>query len=436
MRHLLRMIGKDLRRWSRDPVQLLLWAAIPLAIAIIMKLAFGGDGPSVQVRLAIADQDQTLVTQLLRGSFSQGQLADLYETTVVDSAEAWQLASKGKVSAALFIPKGFTDAYLDGRVARLQLVRNPAEQILPGIAVQTLQILADGGSALRAVFGTPIDEIRGMATRKAAPSDSTVLGISRTVQGTLDRVGGTLLPPVLSLMDGSSFEAAAAGDSAGGTNVSSTEGTNGSATEDKEDSIDYFALFFPGIVLMSLLFIGQALASDLWEEERLGTYRRSLVSAEGLRGWVLAKTIAGTVVFLLVFEALFIVGKYLLRIDLGSIHLASGYLALSGFAFLAGFEWITVLAGTERSASLFTSLFVMPLVLLGGSLIPLESMPPFLRAIGEHTPNGMVLGVAKGILFGSASASSVVTSLAICLGLGALFVALTAGQARRRFLGE
>jgi hypothetical protein len=63
-------------------------------------------------------------------------------------------------------------------------------------------------------------------------------------------------------------------------------------------------------------------------------------------------------------------------------------------------------------------------------------MPPFLRAVGELTPNGMVLGVTKGILFGSASLGSVLVSLAVCLGLGAIFVALTSRQVRRRFAGE
>lgn len=422
IRAVLRLTAKDLRRWARDPLQLGLWAAIPLAIAIIMKLAFGGGDGGVRVRLAIADQDQTFVSQLLRGAFSQGRLGDLFETTVADSAEAWNLTREGKVSAALFIPDGFTDDYLGGRGAHLALVRNPAEHILPGIALETVEVLADGATVLRSLFGVPLAGVRDAVAAKGAPADSTVLGVSHALSAVLERAGGSFFPPVLALEDWD--PEAARGNGAAGGNV------GGAPT------VDYFVLFFPGIVLMAMLFIAQALASDVWEESRLGAYARLMTSANGTRGWLLAKLLAGTVVFLVVFEILFLAGKYLLRIELGPIHAAAGYLSLAGSAFLGAFFWIAVLARTEKGASLLQTLLVMPLILLGGSLFPLESMPPALRAVGEATPNGMVLAVAKSILLGTAETGKVLGSLGLCLGLGMLFALLAARQARRRFVGE
>lgn len=405
------MVHKDLRRWTRDPVQIFLWAALPLAIAALMKLAFGGGDSTIRVRLAIADQDQTLVSQLVRGAFSQGELAQTYETTIVDSVEAWRLAADGDVSAALFIPRGFMDGFLDGKTVKLALVKNPAETILPVVAEETLEFLADGGTALRRILGDPLDRIVAAARGGEAPGDSTVLGISRGIGGSLERAGGSLFPPVLAVREVVPVAEAA-------------------------PSIDYFALFFPGVVIMAMLFIGQALASDLWEEHKLGTLRRLVVTQEEARAWIVAKTLAGVVVYFCVFEGLFLAGKHLLRIDLGSIHLASLYLAVAGFAFLAALEAIVVLGRTETGGSVLSSVLIMPLVLLGGSLFPLESMPAVLRAIGERTPNGMILGEVKAILFGQASFSGVVSSLALCLALGAIFIAFAERQARRRFVGE
>ncbi|MCB9463686.1 MAG: ABC transporter permease [Candidatus Eisenbacteria bacterium] len=463
IRTLFRMIEKDLRRHARDPLQIALWAAIPLAIAILMKLAFGGGGtPEVHVRLAIADQDRSLVSQLVRGAFSNGQLADLYETTIVDSAEARELVADGKVSAALFIPQGFGDDYLRGRETHLSLVENPAEQILPRIAEETLEFLADGGSVLRSVLDSPIDLILGTIEENREPADSTVLSISSTVHGSLERISASLFPPVLALVDGEGAGARlAAADLAVAGRTSEDLGSDGSVPEGggfEEDSpsaaagsaaigsatgsatatkdVDYFALFFPGIVLMAMLFIGQALASDLWEEHKLATFERTVVSSDGVGAWVLAKTLSGTILFLVVFELLFLVGRYALRLEMNSIHLASLYLGFVGFAFLAGLEWLSVAAKTENGGSLLMNLVVMPLILLGGSLFPLESMPPFLRTIGEWTPNGRALGVVKGILFGTATGPSVLGSAAFCLALGFVFVTLASRQSRRRFLGE
>ncbi|MEZ4649667.1 MAG: ABC transporter permease [Candidatus Eisenbacteria bacterium] len=450
IRTLLRMIEKDLRRFARDPLQILLWAAIPLAIAVLMKLAFGGSGtPEVHVRLAIADQDGSLVSQFVRGAFSDGQLADLYETTVVDSAEARRLVAEGKVSASLFIPAGFGDAYLRGRETHLTLVQNPGEQILPRIAEETIDFLADGGSVLRSVLASPIDLIMGTIDQNQGPADSTVLGISSTVRESMEGIGASLFPPVLGLVDGEDAEeriAAASNPTAPNPTAPNREGasaaepngegTSAAASGTATKDVDYFALFFPGIVLMAMLFIGQAVASDLWEEQKLATFQRTVVSSDGIGAWVLAKALAGTILFLVVFELLFVVGRYLLRLEMNWIHLASLYLAVVGFAFLAGLQLLSVAAKTENGGSLLMNLVVMPLILLGGSLFPLESMPPVLRAIGEWTPNGRALGVVKGILFGSASVPAVLGSALFCLALGLAFVMLTTRQCRRRFLGE
>ena len=121
VRNLARATIKDLKRWARDPFGIVLWAAIPLAIALIMKLAFGGGDLAPQAKLVIADQDQTPVTGLLKGAFSQGPLADLFQVAEADSIEAMATVENGRVSSALFIPKGFTEAYLEGERPRLRL---------------------------------------------------------------------------------------------------------------------------------------------------------------------------------------------------------------------------------------------------------------------------------------------------------------------------
>ena len=91
-----RFIRKDLLRHARDPVALILWAAIPLAVAILMRAAFGGDEQIPQATLVIADQDDSLVSQLLAAAFDAGPLQELIHTEQADSARAVELANAAK----------------------------------------------------------------------------------------------------------------------------------------------------------------------------------------------------------------------------------------------------------------------------------------------------------------------------------------------------
>lgn len=406
-----RVVRKDLTRWIRDPVGISLWALIPLAIALLMKLAFGGVGGATvpRAKVAIADADGTLLTRFLEGSFAQGRLAELIETEEADSAEAVSLAREGKVSAAILIPRGFTSDYLDGRTARLSLIKNPSQVILPGIVEEVLNVLADGGFYIRGIFEKPIDLLYAAIRAEGGPADSTVLGISSSIRGSFERVGAYLFPPAVSL--------------------------DIAAEADEESPPSFLAIFFPGVILMSLLFVGQPLALDLWTEHKSGTYRRTEVAPPGAGGLVLGKTLAGCLLYLILFEILFLVGRYLLRIELARIQLAALFSAIAGFGFLAVLEWIVLLARTENGATILTSLIIMPLVFIGGSFFPFEEMPATLRSIGEHTPNGMVLVQLKSILEGHVHLLPILLTLGVSIAVGLVFVVLAGRRARRVFLG-
>jgi ABC-type multidrug transport system permease subunit len=209
----------------------------------------------------------------------------------------------------------------------------------------------------------------------------------------------------------------------------------GSTSRSQPRRASFLALFFPGILTMSMLFLGQALAVDIWAEHKLGTFRRLEVSARGSSGLVLGKVITSTIILWLIFELLLLVGRYLFRIDLERIHLAALYSAVCGFGVLAGLHLVMVLARTENGGTILCSLIVMPLVFLGGSFFPFETLSPTLRAVGMATPNGQILVQIKHVVFGDPLGPSVWLTALGSVGLGALFVILAASQARRRFLG-
>jgi ABC-type multidrug transport system permease subunit len=431
-----RFIRKDLLRHARDPVALILWAAIPLAVAILMRAAFGGDEQIPQATLVIADQDDSLVSQLLAAAFDAGPLQELIHTEQADSARAVELAQGGDVSAALFIPRGFGNRYLEGGTPTLTLLRNPSQTILPAIVEETIAVLAEGGFYVRELFGDPIRTMRSLS---ASDSGSvTAREISSGIQAPMERVAPYLFPPVLTVAAMaepfvSSGTVASKPDASEG-NVEQNP-SNASAAPVSDEPPGFLEIFFPGILTMSMLFLGQALAVDIWAEHKLGTFRRLHVTPKGVGGLVLGKVIAGTLIFWLIFELLLLLGRYAFQIDLERIHLAAIYSAMCGFGVLAALHFIMVLPRSENGGTILGSLVVMPLVFLGGSFFPFETLSPTMRAIGTATPNGQILVQIKRIVSGGPLDAAVWITPLIAIGLGLVFTMLAARGARRRFLG-
>lgn len=412
-------IKKDLLRHARDPVALILWAAIPLVVAILMRAAFGGDDQVPQATLVIADQDDSIVSQLVRGAFGAGPLEQLIQTEEADSVRAVELAQEGKVSAALFIPRGFGERYLEGDTPTLTLLRNPSQTILPGIVEEAIAVLASAGFYVRELLGDPIDMIRELSSSDSASVVANEL--STAIQTPFERVGPYLFPPILtveSLLDS--------------TAETKIDGTDASAPR---ENVGFLEIFFPGILTMSMLFLGQALAADIWAEHKLGTFRRLQITPKGVGGLVLGKVLAGTIILLLIFELLLLLGRYAFRIDFERIHLAAIYSAVCGFAVLAALHFVMVLPRSENGGTILGSLMVMPLVFLGGSFFPFETLSPTMRLIGMATPNGHILVQIRRIVFGESLGTSVWLTALVSIALGLVFTKLAGWQARRRFSG-
>lgn len=413
MRLLWLSIRKDLRRWSRDPVGIALWGSIPLAVAILMKLAFGGGGDRMpSISIVIVDQDESSVSGLLVGALRQGPAAQMLRVTEADSVEAVRLLKDGGASAALFLRAGFGETYLDGGTARLGLMKNPAQSILPSIVEEGAGFLADGGFYLREVFGGPLAEIRvAMEDSLGSAADASEMArrIGNEITSDLSVIGRYAFPPVLRAEQADAPESG--------------------------QSLDFFALFFPGIIVMTLLFVGQPLSLDLWEEKKVGTLHRAAVAPDGAARLTLGKAIAGAIFLFGISTFLLVFGRWVLRIELSSILPAAFFAGLVGFAVVSALQLLVTVPRTENGATIISSFLIMPLVFIGGSFFPFEAMPPFLRSVGMWTPNGMALVQLKTILGGTADWATIAMASAICVVIGVVCADLAGRRVRRRFLG-
>ena len=170
MRFLLTAVGKDLGRLRRDPLALATSLGIPLVLVTLITLVFSGGQATPQGRLLVADEDRTFLSQALTSAFSREPLAKMLVIETTAQQEGRRRMDRGDASALLIVPKGFQDAFLQNHPFQLQLVTNPAQQILPNIIEETLSIVLDGGFYLQKLAPIPLLNLAAGQT----PSDDTV----------------------------------------------------------------------------------------------------------------------------------------------------------------------------------------------------------------------------------------------------------------------
>ena len=396
MRFLVATARKDLLRLRNDWPALLLWIGIPLLVGGLLVLVFGGDS-NPRARLLVDDRDGSLAARLLTGGFTQGPLAEIVEVEGVETDEGLRLMEDGDASALLVIPEGFGGALLDGRPASLELVTNPAQTILPGILQAALDIELEAAEVLRRLFDAPIARIAADEDREGSPPDSLVGSVAAEFNRAGEDARAWLLPPAIEL---------------------ETVGPP------EEEAFDFGRAFFPGMLILAILFMATGLSTDVWSERRLGTLERAIVTPPGVRTFVAGKWLAGATALALVAAIGLAAGRWAFGIEIANPVLAFAWLALVGVALLAAFTLVQVLAKSERAASVLVNAVTLPLAMLGGSFFPFETMPGWMVSIGRLTPNGWALLRLREIMGGELDPALLLASFAagvvVVLALGYL----------------
>jgi len=358
-------LKKDLARWRQDPMTALLWLGIPLLIGgLITAMVDGGDGASPTGILLIHDEDETLLSGLVAGAFSQGQLGELISVEQVALDEGTERINAGEASGFLIIPTGFSAAFLQEQPVTLTLRTNPSQTILPGIIQDVTEILLDAGFYAQALFGAEIEQIMNADT-SVVPTDVFAADIAVQIQGKVDTFTPLLFPPAF--------------------DVEIVE------PPPEEPRPDITLLFFPGIVLMALLFAAQGLSADYWKERDAGTLRR-LVSTPGLLSrFVYGKALAAAAVLGLLGGLTLVLGFAYHDVAWGKFLPSLLWITLSGVGLFAWFAALQMVFPNSKAANLLTTILLFPLLMMGGSFFPLDVLPDWLASIGRLSPNGFVV---------------------------------------------
>ena len=401
---------KDVRRQLADPVGLLIWMGLPLAIGGLITLISAGGGGSPRGRLLVADEDGSLLSGLIGGAAAQGPIATLFDVTPVDRDEGRRIMDAGGASALVVLPAGLQEAVLGEGTAEIRLVTNPAQRILPGMIEEALEIAVELAFYGERLLGEPARRILdGPPDGGSFFSDDAVAELGTAINTRLRELGDTLSPPVLT--------------------VEFVDPPDADETAAPPGVVDIGMLLLPGMIFMSILFTAQGMSGDVWDEKRLGTLRRAASAPSPMAAVLAGKLLAGGVVV----GAVAVVGVALgmVVLDLPPLHapLAVLWITFAGAVMLSYFVLLQLLASGQQAASMLSNLVLFPIVMLGGSFFPFEAMPEWMAAIGRWTPNGLALVRLKEIAAGQPDAGGL---LAAALAIGVPAAAAFALSVRRR----
>ena len=411
---LLNSIQKDIKWRLSDPVSLVMWIGIPVLVGGLMAMVFGGSGVSPKAKLLVADRDDSFLTRALSGASGGNGFLQIEK---VEPAEGRRRIGEGDGSGFLVIPEGFTDALIHDHPVELVLITNPSQTILPKILQEGLEMGVDASFYLQRLAGDLLREMDQPPPAGQTFFDSAkIAAMSMKINNRLKKMENVFFPPVLSVDD---------------------ELTPSQENSQKEKGVakrfSFGLLLFPGILFMSLMFIAQGVSYDVWREKDLGTLARLLCSPTGAGTFLLSKMVSGTLVVATVASAGLLLGYLTFDLPLSVLPGALLWISFAGTSLLALFFVVQMLASSSRGANVLTSVLVFPLMMIGGSFVPFNSMPKGMAMIGEFTPDGLAV-VQLHAIVRSAVDSGALTTAALQPGIGTLVLfALATRLLRTRF---
>ncbi len=367
MRMPLTVAGIRLKRVIREKWGLISWLAIPIIIVFLMSLIAGTGSGKLTGRLLVTDHDDSGVSQFIVGGFSQGPMAEIFTVKQVSEPEGQQLMDSGDASAWIVLEKGFGDAVLNNQPTTIKLVKNPAQSILPQMVETSMKLLVDAASYVQVLFARELGLLKPMLESKKF-NDAELVILTLGIKNQIEALDKTLFPPQLKLIEQQTEKA-----------------------EDESTELTFGLLMFPGAVFMALIFSANSMGLSMWDDASNGVIPRLTGTPSGLSGYFNGQVMAAAMLFSLIVVILGLLGGLYFALPLKKLPLMMVWLVFSGLVIYQLFCMISLLMPTAKSAVIVVNATSFPLLMLGGSFFPMETMPSWLQTIGQFLPNGFLL---------------------------------------------
>jgi ABC-2 type transport system permease protein len=402
-----KLIGKDLLLRLKNPTGFITLTLMPILFALLLGLIFGpksNDAPAIRVSLLTEDHDDTFASQFLMGTFTRGELSQIFQVTAVDSGTGRQMMDEGKASALLIIPKGFGKKLLDEEQTYLELVKNPSESFAPKIAEETVTILAEMSDRLIHLSSGQIRQIRKYMDSDVDMTDAQMAIMAINTYHLIRRVEDVLFPPAIAIE------------------------TSDVETEKNPMSTSVLYVYLlAGISIFSLLFMLDALARDFFVEQENQTAYRLLSGPIRPFTYVFSKLsfiyLTGFISFLLVWMIAALLFGIRLPLNLLPAFLILTLILLTSLTGVIGM--IYGLAANRSQASAIAPACIIFFGLFGGAMIQIDQLPEFMRPVSFASPVFWGQDAVKKLFVENLGIASFGINLAVLGGIGLLLNGLS-----------
>lgn len=410
----LEIVRRDLLRYVRNPLRTALLFAIPLVLAAMFALAFGGGAAEqVSIRVLLWDEDDTFATRLLERLGDSDRAAGRLDVIPV-GPEGLERMERGEASALLHIPAGFTAAVLEGDPTHLELVRNPAERFLPVVVDEGVHlgatILAEGASLLR----DELEMLRDATGDGTAPDDATIAAMSVAINRKMREAGPLLLPPVVALESGVVSDEDAAAASSQTTAV--------------------LAVVLPGLSVMGILFLAQSATRDVLRDRETGLLRHLMTGPVTPGDYLAGKCLSVVLASALGLGVLVLVG-IAAGVGWGPPAGVTAMVAATAIAATGVLLLLMSLCRTERQGDTVTTIVILVSSMLGGVFVPLSQLPDVLLPAARATPVYWAVDGFRRLMADGATAAAPAVNLVVLVAIGGITLAAGAWILGRRLTG-
>lgn len=338
---------KDIRLFLNDKRGLLMAFAVPIALITLFAFAFGGAGRGDEApeprELVIADMDQSDESKMMIAKLDSLE-EFLVIITTKDSAEMY--VKKGDIAAAFIVKEGFEDSLHAWKAAPLEMIYDEAEG--PEVAIMQ--------GALYGRLNAYVGERRAMLPemRSQAPDSMFLVAL-----GMAEKMRSQRLVSV----------------------------TQTSVIREKQNSAGLVHAV-AGTAIMMLLFSVTAMGMSMLDEKQEGTLKKLIMAPISPTSILLGKMISVNIISMAQLAIMFIYGWLVFGLDITS-HVPSLLLMIfcTAFACSSFGVFLVSFAKSRNQVQGMSTLIIMTMSALGGSMVPSFVMPVFMQKLGVITVN-------------------------------------------------
>lgn len=401
---------KDLRTFSRQRASLFFTFIWPVCVAVLFGVLFGGDRTTPRISVAVVDEDGTAESK----AFVSRMLSrDTFDGVAATRPEALEAVRKGQRAAAVILRPGFGAAssrMFYGAPPEVQLYTDPGRQAERGMLEGLL--MQQGAERLQTMFDDPV---AGRTNVQKALDD-----LKRDAPGTRPELE-TFLGQLDSFLATPDAKAAPGGDGTGkgatGASWQPLQITFQDLVRERTGPRNGYDVTFPQAMLWAVFGCVMAFGTTFVSERVRGTLVRLQVSPLS-RGQVLAgKSLAALLAIFFVECLLLALGVLGFGVRPGSWLLLVPAIGCTAAAFVGVILLLASMAQTEHGIGGMGPAVMMPMFMLGGAMVPLMFMPPWLVNLSYLSPVRWAIVALEGAIWRDFSPAEMVLPCAVLLGV-------------------